>query len=188
MHVTTRRWIVVACGLALSLPAHSGPYFNPPSRLVGELAQASVRQLSEARITVIRMLTELDFGRVDRANELRKVALGQLNEAIGQFKQIQQKVSDKPIDVFKANNEREKQITIGFVEGLKRRQREVPKTERDLAALAVDITTEYAKTIAEAKLEGFPKQWEGVRQIILAEINLLSIGNLTSVVWTINEQ
>jgi hypothetical protein len=134
------------------------------------------------------MLTELDVGHLDKANELRKVALGQLAEAIGQFKQIEQKVSNRPIDVFKFSSEREKQIVVEFIEGLKRRRRELPKTERELATLAVDITTDYAKTIAEAKLEGFPKQWEGVRQIILAEISLLSIGNLTSVVWTITEQ
>ena len=40
----------------------------------------------------------------------------------------------------------------------------------------------------KANLDNFPKNWKGVREIILSEIDLLAIGNLVSIVWTISEQ
>jgi hypothetical protein len=55
-----------------------------------------------------------------------------------------------------------------------------------LAKLAVTIVDLYAQSLEKANLAGFPKQWQGMRQIISSEIDLLYVGNLASIVWVIS--
>lgn len=174
--------------LLLGAPANAGPYFNSANKKVKELSQAAIKYLSDSRIAAINMLSELDAGHMDKANEYRKTAMQTLQKSIEGLSEIQSIVPNQEIRYSNFKSEEERKIISEFASALKPRGKGLPKSEKELAQLAVDTVKEYASVIEGAKLEGFPKQWQSVRRIILSDSELQNIGNLASVVWTVSEQ
>jgi hypothetical protein len=173
-------------GFGVMSTASAGPYFNADRPYVRELSRDAVAQLNTARIAVIEMFTALD-ARKDReiVAQSKGRALDNLREALGKFRKIADEVGTKPLSL-QPHSEEEERIIQEFMTALKREGIEPPKTERDLAQLAVTIVQSYSQAIEKADLAGFPKQWQGVRQIVLSEIDLLYVGNLASIVWVIS--
>lgn len=167
-----------------SQSTNAGPYFNTAATEIDSQSRSAVKELSDARIELIQMFSELDAGRVDRANEARSRAIKLLDQAHSDFKEIEAKVPAQPLK-FSVRSEDEKQILDAFANALASRKLAFPKTEKELAFLAITIVGNYLTTVQKADLRGFPKNWMGVRAIILSEIDLLTVGNLVSVVWII---
>jgi hypothetical protein len=177
---------VIALLIATNNFGVTGPYFNTPRREIDGESREAVKQLSDARIQIIQMLTDLDMGQLERARGERVQALKLLDVAVNLFQDIETKVPNQPLKV-SPRSEDEKQIVSEFSQELAKRKFEFPKTEKELARLSVTVVKGYMIDIQKANLDGFPKNWKGVRQIILSEVNLLTVGNLVSIVWTIAE-
>ena len=164
----------------------AGPYFNSSRKEVDGLSRLAVKELGDARIQVIQMLTELDAGELKKMAEARGKAIEFLQSALKNFQTIEDKVPKQPL-VLKANSEDESRIFSQFRNTLKLKKLPEPKTEKDLAVLATTMVNRYFRAVAKANLSEFPKNWKGVREVILSEIDLLSVGNLVSVVWIIKK-
>lgn len=187
----TLHQVLAATCLVLSFavaPANAGPYFNSNGKEIKDTSKAAVKDLSDGRIAAINMLTALDAGDQGKAADYRKTALLLLRKSFDEFAKIESIVPNQSIQYSLFKTDEEKRIRAELEAALARSKKEFPKTEKDLARLAVEYVRNYANTIEQAKLEGFPKQWQGVRQIILSEAELIYIGNLVSIVWTITEQ
>jgi hypothetical protein len=133
------------------------------------------------------MLNEVDAGNRDGADSLRRRALELLFQSQKTFQEIVGKVSDRKLE-FRTTTDDGKLVLAQLRNALDRKKLPFPATERDLASLAVAIVGKYAQTIEKADLRGFPKNWKGVRDIILSEIDLLNIGNLVSIVWVLSKE
>jgi hypothetical protein len=175
---------LIGC-LMMVATASAGPYFNADRPAVSDLSRVAVAQLNAARIAVIEMFTALDAGNGNEVALSRSRALSDLQGALGIFREIGEKVGTRPLSI-KPRSDEEGHIIDEFMAALQKRKIEPPTTERDLAKLAVTIVDLYAQSLEKASLAGFPKQWQGVRQIILSEIDLLYVGNLASIVWVIS--
>lgn len=180
--------LVMACvGIAVHTPSvNAGPYFNSSNKDLEELSRAAVKDLSDARIAAIKMLTELDAKHPDEAKKHREEAVRLLHKSLGEFSKIEDLAPNQSIEYSNFNGEQEKRIIAELSDALKRNGKQLPKTEKELAYLAVEYVQDYTATIEKARLDGFPREWQGVRQIIISETQLISIGNLASVVWTIS--
>jgi hypothetical protein len=172
--------------LLLSGASTAGPYFNTPRKEVAVLSREAVTQLSDARIQLIQLFKDLDAGRSEKARGDREQALKLLKDAYTRFKEIEEKVPAQPLKLV-AKSADEEEVIKEFFGALASRKLDQPKTEKDLANLAVVIVGRYEEAVTKANLDDFPKNWKGVREIILSEIDLLAIGNLVSIVWTISE-
>jgi hypothetical protein len=172
--------------LLLSGASTAGPYFNTPRKEVADLSREAVTQLSDARIQLIQLFKDLDAGSSEKAHGDREQALKLLNDAYARFKEIATKVPNQPLKLYPKSAD-EEQVIKESLGALASRKLDQPKTEKDLAILAVVIVGNYGDAVRKANLDNFPKNWKGVREIILSEIDLLAIGNLVSIVWTISE-
>jgi hypothetical protein len=164
----------------------AGPYFNTSRKEVDGQSREAVKQLSDARILIIRMFTDLDMGQMESARTERSQAINLLQLAVVQFQDIETKAPNQPLR-FSISSDEDKRIVGEFTQELVKRKLDFPKTEKELARLAVVVVKNYLVDVQKANLEGFPKNWRGVRQIILSEVDLLTIGNLVSIVWIISE-
>jgi hypothetical protein len=167
--------------------AWAGPYFNTYRTDLDSLSREAVRQLNEARAQVINMFSELDSTNQDAAEGRRKEVIAYLEKAQAAFQQIASKVGNRQLNL-SPNSDESKLIVEQFRLALDRSKLPFPKTEQELAQLAVTVVGKYEQTISRADLKGFPKNWRGVRDIILSEIDLLNVGNLASIVWVISKE
>ena len=180
--------VLIAISIVPTIPSTSpaGPYFNTTRKEIDAASREAVKQLSDARILVIQMLTDLDMGQFERARNERVQAVKLLESSHAQFQDIEAKVPNQPLKLAPKSDD-EKKVVADFADALAARKLDFPKTEKQLAHLAVIVVIRYSTTIEKANLEGFPKNWRGVRDIILSEIDLLTIGNLVSIAWIISE-
>jgi hypothetical protein len=187
MRILSRRiFLLGAASTALCSSAHAGPYFNTYQTDVDELSRDAVRKLNDARSAVLDMFNDLDAGKLDAAETDRKRVLTALASAEDEFRQVADKVGTRPLALSPKTDD-EKLVLEQFRQALERRKLAFPQTEYDLAQVAVIVVGEYSQTIAKADLKGFPKNWKPTRDIILSEINLLSVGNLASIIWVISK-
>jgi RecA/RadA recombinase len=168
-------------------PAFGGPYFNSYRTEVDSLSREAVRLLGEARKATIDMFHDLDVEDRKAADDHRKAALSALASARQLFEDLAAKVGDRVL-VMKPASADEQLVLAQFRAALEKHKIPFPTTERQLANIAIVVVDNYGRTIARANLDGFPRNWKGVREIILSEIVLLDVGNLVSVVWVISKE
>jgi hypothetical protein len=60
-----------------------------------------------------------------------------------------------------------------------------PKTERDLANVAVRIVENHIKVLSSMKFSGTPSDYGPIRALLRSESFVMEVGIVTSIVWTI---
>jgi dephospho-CoA kinase len=182
-----RAVLLLMASMVYCSTTRAGPYFNTYQTELDTLSRQAVKQLNDGRTAVINMFNALDAGNEHAADTERTRAVRLLTEAKEMFQQIAAKVGDRPL-LLDPSTDEEKLVVFQFRAALDRRKLQFPRTERELAALAVTVVGEYAETVSKADFKGYPKNWTGSRAVILSEIELLYVGNLASIVWVISKK
>jgi hypothetical protein len=168
----------IDCGVATA-----GSFYNPlgDPGLEQKGAEGAAR-LNEALASVHLMYAALE--RKDASvNERKKNAVDQLSSSLELFKTVRDLAGDKPISL-RGRNETEQESINHFLRvTLTELKLPQPKTQMDLANVAVTIVSNFEILLDKTRLDPKSGDFTVVRQIIRAEISLEEVGLASSLIY-----
>lgn len=175
-------WVVFA-----SSPAKAGTFYNPVGEPGTEKAGAEASaQLNEGIASLHLMYAAIERRDKDGALKMKSNVERQLDNALSIFTKIQDMVPDKALSL-KPRNATENEILDQFYKiSLPNQKLDPPKTQKELAKLAVNVVGDFLTRVRKSGVFGDAKDWNTARDLIRNELLLQQIGLATSLIWVLS--
>ncbi|MGE7958593.1 hypothetical protein ACQKQA_18740 [Pseudomonas sp. NPDC089530] len=180
-----RTGVVLCLAGLVGLQAVAGPSFNTDRQALDKLSASAGTELQRGFQNFHEMLMFLEQKDVTHATEAKAAALQHFNESVALFKRVSEKASEQKI-AYQPKDDSEKEIVGAFQNRLKELGIPEPATEKQLASLAVTAVTKHIHVLERSSFKGTQADYPTLRKVLRSEAQLLDLGILTSMVWTLS--
>lgn len=165
----------------------AGTFYNPVGEPGTEKAGAEASaQLNEGIASLHLMYAAIERRDKDGALKMKSNVERQLETALNIFTKIQEMVPEKALTL-KPRNATEIEILDQFYKiSLPNQKLDTPKTQKDLAKLAVSVVGDFLTRVKKTGIFGDAKDWIVARDLIRNELLLQQIGLATSLIWVLS--
>jgi len=166
----------------------AGPGFNSERRELALLSRDAGAALQRGLANMHLMLESLELDNPQQAEQRRADALKEFELAVKSFQKISEMAPKQKL-VFDPRTDAEKLAVESFAPALKRRNMEVPATEKELAQLAEKLVSDFRSTVAESpRFDKNSRRAYGYFQTLFRDEGfLLNVGINASIIWSIQE-
>jgi len=176
--------LVIALG-ALSDAGIASPSFNTNRPNLQKNSREAGAMLNDGLAASHTMFKFLEYQSFNEANSERNRAVQFLKDAKVKYEGLVKQAPDQDL-VMRPSTDDEKSAEQDFRKRLAEAKIEQPKTERQLAAIAVTVVTQHLKLLDELKFKGGRDDNERLRALIHSQATLLELGILTTIAWDIS--
>jgi hypothetical protein len=168
--------------LLTSQVAVAGSAFNTSREELDKQSRAAGEHLQDGLALCHEMLGALEVRNTDEAEKLRHEALEKLDDALNELRAIQE-LAPKQELLLSPRNELDKEVLDLLHQRLEARKTEFPRTERDLADLAVNAVRGFRAILVDTKLRGETDDLPAMYKLIMENTFVEQVGIMDSIVW-----
>lgn len=180
---TTLR-LAVLVGLVVSLSVYGRPAFNSDRPELIKDSQAAGAELNSAFERTHVMFRYVEFQSIAEAEKERTATIAQFQKALDMFRGVEKLAPNQEL-VAAPKTADDMTALDDFKRHLKTENLSFPKTEKQLAELAVVLIDRHTNVLRETQLKGGKGDNQRLRKLIKSQALLLELGILTSIAWDI---
>jgi hypothetical protein len=177
------RLVLCLLTMLFAAPALGGTFYNPLDTSLEKKGALAAATLNEALSSLHLMYAALERNDNATFQRHRDVAITQLANASGQFKNIVDQVSNRDIRLDPRSDFEKETIEIFFKYTLPSNKIAQPKTERELIRVAITLTDSVKTRLEKGDIKPGSDDWRPVRELIRKQLDLTGAGLAASLIF-----
>lgn len=177
--------LVVLVGLIVSASAYGRPSFNSDRPELIKSSQAAGAELNRAFERTHVMFRYVEFQSIAEAEKERTATIAQFQKALDLFRNVEKLAPNQELVAAPATED-DKTALNDLARHIGAEKLSFPKTEKELAKLAIILVERHTNLMRETQLKGGKGDNERLRKLIKSHALLLELGILTSIAWDIS--
>lgn len=178
------RTLTLLAALVATAPAFAGASFNTDRDELDARSRDAGDQLQQAVQLTHGIFRALEKKNSAGVGQQTQQAIDAFDGARKKYQELAEQTPLQPLR-FEPDTSEAKQALDDLHRYCAMARLDFPKTERDLANVAVRILENHVKVLRSMKFSGTPSDYGPIRVLLRSESFVMEVGIVTSIVWTI---